>query len=362
MTEDGRALWAADPVLQKYSRNDIDSLHDKNLYDLGEDRMLTTILLSTYPGMKLSFVPEATCWTVVPDTYAILLSQRRRWINSTFHNLMELLKVETMCGLFCFSMKLVVILDIISTMILPASLIQACYFIYATVTAPQNADILVLILYGIIFGSQMLTFILRSRTDHFFWFFLFMTVGTPIFYFILPIYSFWNMDDISWGKTRELATPANQDEMKDNFFGDKESDGIEETEKTSSRGLDDEESPIVVRKSKKAKDSSSRRLNEPRSVTKTKKAKNLENDSRSRASSRCLDHDEPIKPPKKEPISVTNTPKKELSKKEIELENDSRQASRRREPQVPKSSSTVWSESRQSVHSYLMDVTDVSEC
>lgn len=78
-TSDGRSLIASDDVFSEYARNDIESLHEKNLYDLGEDRMLTTLLLKNFPDMRLSFVPEAVCWTIVPHTFFILLSQRRRW-------------------------------------------------------------------------------------------------------------------------------------------------------------------------------------------------------------------------------------------------------------------------------------------
>lgn len=44
------------------------------------------------------FVPDALCHTVVPDTFKVLLSQRRRWINSTVHNLLELVRVHNLCG------------------------------------------------------------------------------------------------------------------------------------------------------------------------------------------------------------------------------------------------------------------------
>ena len=36
---DGRSLIAQDNVYSAYARNDIESLHEKNLYLLGEDRM-----------------------------------------------------------------------------------------------------------------------------------------------------------------------------------------------------------------------------------------------------------------------------------------------------------------------------------
>merc|ERR1712238_233881 len=46
---------------------------------------------------------------------------------------------------------------------------------------------------------------LRSRWDYLWWFAIYFTVGLPVFYLILPVYSFWNMDDFSWGKTRSVG-------------------------------------------------------------------------------------------------------------------------------------------------------------
>lgn len=195
VSDDGRPLIAQDDVYSEYARNDIFSLHEKNLYHLGEDRMLTTLLLKAFPDMRLSFVPEAACWTIVPHTFWILLSQRRRWINSTFHNMLELLKVNTMCGVCCLSMKTIVLLDLIATMCLPASMLYAGYFIYLVFVTGEDVSTLMLILYAVILGVQVIVFLLRSRWDYLFWFLIFAVFGVPLFYFILPIYSFCKMDD-----------------------------------------------------------------------------------------------------------------------------------------------------------------------
>lgn len=205
-TDDMKCLIASDCVFQDYSRNDVPSLHEKNLFELGEDRMLTTLLLQHFPGMRLSFVPEAICWTIVPHTFAILLSQRRRWINSTFHNMYELLKVENMCGICFLSMKTVVIMDMVVTMILPASLVYIGYLTYLLIAHPETLDTFVLIFYGATFVMQMFSFLVRSRWDYIWWFAIFTFVGIPVFYFILPIYAFTHMDDFSWGKTRQIGS------------------------------------------------------------------------------------------------------------------------------------------------------------
>lgn len=70
-------------------------------------------------------VAEAVCRTVAPDTFRVLLSQRRRWINSTIHNLMELVRVPNLCGTFCFSMQFVVFMELIGTVVLPVAIVRS---------------------------------------------------------------------------------------------------------------------------------------------------------------------------------------------------------------------------------------------
>jgi chitin synthase len=111
-------------VVATYSQSNVDTLHKKNLLLLGEDRFLTSLMLRTFPHRKLIFVPQAYCKTVVPDEFKVLLSQRRRWINSTIHNLMELALVRELCGIFCFSMQSFVILELIGTVLAPASIVS----------------------------------------------------------------------------------------------------------------------------------------------------------------------------------------------------------------------------------------------
>jgi cellulose synthase/poly-beta-1,6-N-acetylglucosamine synthase-like glycosyltransferase len=94
--------------VEQYSENVVDTLHKKNLLLLGEDRFLSTLMLGTFPKRKMVFVPQALCHTVVPHTYKMLHSQRRRWINSTIHNLLELVLLPNLCGTFCFSMQFII--------------------------------------------------------------------------------------------------------------------------------------------------------------------------------------------------------------------------------------------------------------
>jgi len=120
-------ILANPDVVEHYSENVVDTLHKKNLLLLGEDRYLTTLMLRTFPKRKQVFVPQAVCKTTVPETFSVLLSQRRRWINSTIHNLMELVLVRDLCGTFCFSMQFIIFIELIGTLVLPAAIAFTVY-------------------------------------------------------------------------------------------------------------------------------------------------------------------------------------------------------------------------------------------
>lgn len=106
-------------IVREYNQSDVQTLHQKNLLLLGEDRFLTTCMIRTFPKRKMMFCPQAKCRTLVPDEFKVLLSQRRRWINSTVHNLMELVRVPNLCGTFCFSMQFVVFVRVLLRTSLP---------------------------------------------------------------------------------------------------------------------------------------------------------------------------------------------------------------------------------------------------
>ena len=52
-----------------------------------------------------------------------------------------------------------------------------------------------------VYGLQALVFVLRMKWDMVGWM-VFYILAIPIFSFLLPLYSFWRMDDFSWGATR----------------------------------------------------------------------------------------------------------------------------------------------------------------
>ncbi|KAJ3300181.1 Chitin synthase, class 3 [Blyttiomyces sp. JEL0837] len=197
-------ILANPDVVEEYSENIVDTLHKKNLLLLGEDRFLTTMMLRAFPKRHMVFVPQAICKTVVPDTFQILLSQRRRWINSTIHNLMELLLVKDLCGTFCISMQFVIFMELVGTVVLPAA-ISFTLVLIVLAAAKVGDEFLPLILLAIILLSPaVLIVITAKRVVYVFWMLVYL-LALPIWNFVLPLYAFWHFDDFSWGATRKVA-------------------------------------------------------------------------------------------------------------------------------------------------------------
>lgn len=202
-------ILANPDIVEAYSENVVDTLHKKNLLLLGEDRYLTTLMLKTFPKRDLVFVPRAVCKTEVPNTFNVLLSQRRRWINSTVHNLLELVLVQNLCGSFCLSLNFVLFMELIGTAILPAAIVFALYLLVLTffiVPPPIIPFILIAAILGL---PAVLVMITSYRWNYLFWLCLYI-IALPIWNMILPLYAFWHFDDFSWGQTRKLESDSSK--------------------------------------------------------------------------------------------------------------------------------------------------------
>lgn len=225
-------ILANPDVVEHYSENVVDTLHKKNLLLLGEDRYLTTLMLKTFPKRKMMFQPAAVCKTIVPDSFRVLRSQRRRWINSTVHNLMELIQVRDLCGTFCFSMRFVVFMDLVGTLVLPAALAFTLYVVVRAIQIPiANKDkrpeqreefpTMPLVLLALILGLPgVLIIITTRRMMYVLWLFIYL-ISLPIWNLVLPTYAYWHMDDFSWGATRVV-----QGEKKGESHGESEGDFV----------------------------------------------------------------------------------------------------------------------------------------
>ncbi|KAF9150239.1 Chitin synthase, class 3 [Linnemannia schmuckeri] len=190
-------------IVEHYSENVVDTLHKKNLLLLGEDRYLTTLMLRTFPKRKMMFVPQAVCKTQVPNEFRVLLSQRRRWINSTIHNLMELVLIRDLCGTFCFSMQFVIFMELVGTVVLPAAISFTLYLIVISFIITP-VPIIPLLLLAAILGLPAILILMTSRKVVYVGWMGMYLLSLPIWNFVLPVYAFWHFDDFTWGETRKV--------------------------------------------------------------------------------------------------------------------------------------------------------------
>jgi len=202
--ETGKPLFVSREVVEGYSTIRVDTLHMKNLLHLGEDRYLTTLLLKYHSKYKTKYIFNAHAWTIAPDSWKVFLSQRRRWINSTVHNLIELIPLNQLCGFCCFSMRFIVFVDLLSTIVQPVTVAYICYLIVLVVEKTTVVPITAFVLLGAIYGLQAIIFILRRKWEMIGWMILYV-LAIPVFSFGLPLYAFWHMDDFNWGNTRVVA-------------------------------------------------------------------------------------------------------------------------------------------------------------
>ena len=211
-----RPYLIAPAIIREYSENNVDTLHKKNLLSLGEDRYLTTLMMRTFPDCELKFIRDAKCLTNAPEAWGVLLSQRRRWINSTVHNLLELVMIKNLCGFCCFSMRFIVLIDLVATIVQPASIGYMVYLIWLYagdgVTEIKQVPIVTLVMFAAIYGLQIILFILKRKWEHIVWM-LFYLLAFVVYALILPIYAFWHFDDFSWGNTR-VVTDADGNPIK----------------------------------------------------------------------------------------------------------------------------------------------------
>jgi Chitin synthase len=157
----------------------------------------SSLLLKHHPRFKTKFIRDAKASTTAPDSWAVFLSQRRRWINSTIHNFLVLFSVPGLCGFCCFSMRFIVMLDLISTILQPVVVVYLGYIIYLLASHSDVVPLTSLLILAAIYGLQAVIFILRRRWEMVGYLMIYI-LAIPIYSFALPLHAFWNMDKFSW--------------------------------------------------------------------------------------------------------------------------------------------------------------------
>lgn len=161
------------------------------------------------------FCPAAKCKTVVPDTFAVLLSQRRRWIGSSIHNLFELAQVPNLCGVFCFSYQFLVIVELFGTLTLPVGICLTYALAVNMILVPPTTlqEGIPVILLAAVLGLPTLLIVFTARKPSYVLWMLIYIAALPIWNFVLPLYALWHLDDLSWGDTRRVEGETRQQKV-----------------------------------------------------------------------------------------------------------------------------------------------------
>lgn len=192
-------------IVERYGENVVISLHRKNLLLLGEDRYLSTLMLKTFPSRKQIFIPQAKCETLAPSEFRVLLDQRRRWINSTVHNLLELVIVRDLCGVFCLSMQCVVLIELLGTLTLPATLAFMVYMLVRAIVI-RPVPLFPLLMLALMLGLPGLLILVTAHDWKYVLWMVIYLLALPVWNFVLPLNAFWKSDDFRWGTTREITS------------------------------------------------------------------------------------------------------------------------------------------------------------
>jgi len=198
-------------IIKKYIEIDgNNSLYEKNLLDIGEDRYLTSLILQEFPDKNLSYISDALCYTDVPNTFKILIDQRRRWTNSLISCLFLLILQPPKQSLFQhLKMYLIIIMELFIIFVLPLVIIIGLFNSILSITLQGYSFVPLFITIFIIF-LNLIIIIIVGKFDMILKFVPFFTF-LPIFSIIIPLYSILNLDNLKWGLTRDT------EEVNDNI-------------------------------------------------------------------------------------------------------------------------------------------------
>ena len=106
-------------------------------------------------------------------------------------------------------MRFVVFLNLLNTIVQPVTVAYIVYLIVKIAIQPDVVSVLAFVLLGAIYGLQAIIFILWRKWEIIGWMIIYILV-MPVFSLALLLYSFWYMDDFSWGNTRLITGEKNK--------------------------------------------------------------------------------------------------------------------------------------------------------
>jgi chitin synthase len=195
-----------------------------------EDRNHVCLMLSEYPYVETSQTLFANAYTIIPMSFEIFFSQRRRWTLGTISN--DLL-ILTRNGIKLYE-KISAFANILTFILTPFIFVATIVFIKTII---QSASMLMLylsivIILPFVYALTIPLFIkqMTFRNSIYYVFsYMFYLLTNSFMNILINGYSLWNMDKLSWGKTRTVE--------KENT---KENTSTSETEQNIDNNYEDE--------------------------------------------------------------------------------------------------------------------------
>jgi cellulose synthase/poly-beta-1,6-N-acetylglucosamine synthase-like glycosyltransferase len=198
-------------LISKYSKEEKDTLLNANVTLLGEDRYLTNLIIKLYPNLNTRYTEKAKCYTQVPTDFNTLMCQRRRWSNSMiFCHLKLLCDLPKYNILKKFIFSSIIIFELWLALFMPLLICIGYYYtIVFLINPPYNNTSIIFTSIFINIPIIMCIFLRKFNMIKYAFVFQFIL---PFFSVIIPIYSIFLCDNISWGKTRKIQNcePSNK--------------------------------------------------------------------------------------------------------------------------------------------------------
>ncbi|KAI6006642.1 chitin synthase-domain-containing protein [Pisolithus orientalis] len=133
--------------------------------DTHKPLLVSNQITQDYSQNHMQFIRDTHAEMVTPDDWKVLLSQHHHWINSTIHNLGELMFLDQLCGFCCFSMHFIVMMDLILMLTQPITITYIVYLIMLVIYEHSTIPFISLVMIAAVYGLKALVFILHHKWD-----------------------------------------------------------------------------------------------------------------------------------------------------------------------------------------------------
>lgn len=197
--KDNKAL-VNDRIIAEYTKT-ATSLYEKNLVELGEDRYLTVLIIQEHPDAELKYLSTAVCETNAPESWKVLVDQRRRWCNSLIVCLFLLFCKPPVQSVFRhIKMYVILLMEMFIIFLLPLVAIIGLVNFIVSVTV-QGYSLMPVVITVIIVLLNLFIVLMTGRLNMAVRFVPFF-ISLPAFVIYMPLYSICKLDDLRWGLTR----------------------------------------------------------------------------------------------------------------------------------------------------------------